>query len=289
MSSEEPDWIRPVGMEPDAPRSPHARVIVSAGIGRHYRERLRSTVNHCAVHCPETWRLFYDCLPEGCPPHREQQYAFKIYALRRAIDAGFRYVLWIDTSFQPIASIEPLWAIVEQQGWFIAKQADAKLGSWISDPVLEANGLTRDAVMEWPLCYSGIVGLDMQTAVGRSIWRSWEKAQKCGLFNGPHYNAANGVPTWTGHKSNGWCSDDPRCEGHRHDEAALSLIQWGLGFPPITSGLLTLESEQGIIGHNVPDYDVVKLRASLLEWVSVCRDEWCPDEEERRNLENLCR
>lgn len=264
MSSEEPDWIRPASS--NGSRDPNARVIVSCGIGRHYRERLRSTVNHCAVHCPETWRLFYDCLPEGCPPHHEAQYAFKIYALKRAIDAGFRYVLWMDTSFQPIASIEPLWKIVEDQGWFVAKQADAKLGSWISDDVLTRWGIARDMVMETPLCYSGIVGLDLKSDVGRAIWRDWLFAQQRGWFNGPHFNAGGKHVVWNGHKSTGWCSDDPRCEGHRHDEAALSLILWALGFPPITSGLLTLESEKGIIGHCVPDYDVVALRKHLMEY-----------------------
>lgn len=286
MISEEPDWIRPAGSEPDCRRSPHARVIVSAGIGRHYRERLRSTVNHCAVHCPETWRLFYDCLPEGCPPHHENQYAFKIYALKRAIDAGFRYVLWMDTSFQPIAPIEPLWAIIENQGWFIPKQADAKLGSWISDEVLENNAITRDMVMDWPLCYSGLVGLDMKSEVGRAIWESWVTSFKRGWFNGPHYNTPeHRTLIWTGHKSSGWCSYDRRCEGHRHDEAALSLIQWQMGFPPITSGLLTLESEQGIIGHCVPDYDVAEMR----RWLLRCTEFAAMSYTEAEEIGCLCR
>lgn len=269
MSSEEPDWIRPAGTEPNAPRSPHARCIVSAGIGRYYRERLRSTVNHCAVHCPETWRLFYDCLPDGCPPHYESQYAFKIYALKRAIDAGFRYVLWMDTSFQPIASIEPLWAAVSHHGWFIPKQGSAMLGSWTSEAALTLYNIdhevTREQLMNVPLCYSGIVALDMQR-VGRQIWDQWYRLYRFGAFNGPHYQGENECPIWSGHKSTAFCSADPRCEGHRHDESALSFVLHTMGITPMTSGLLTLDSEQGIIGHGVPDYDVRTMHEHLMDY-----------------------
>ena len=58
--TDQPDWVHP-----SVPSD--SRVIVSAGVGaQHYRKLLRSTENHCAVHCPDTWRLFYDVLPEGC-------------------------------------------------------------------------------------------------------------------------------------------------------------------------------------------------------------------------------
>src|SRR5580692_5246145 len=98
--TDQPDWIQ--GTAP--------RVIVSAGIGsQHYRKMLRSTENHCAVHCPETWRLFFDVLPTGCPPHAEHQYAFKIEAMRRAVDSGIGGVLWMDATCQPVESIELLW------------------------------------------------------------------------------------------------------------------------------------------------------------------------------------
>ena len=64
-----------------------------------------------------------------------------------------------------------------------------------------------------------------------------------------------------GHKWAGHCSNDPRCEGHRHDESALAFALHKLGLKPEKTGFLTLENEKSaVIGHMVPDYDVVKMR-----------------------------
>lgn len=285
---EQPDFISPAST---SVRTARDRIIVSCGIGAHYRARLRSTVNHCAVHCPDTWRLFYDDYPIGCPPHHEQQYAFKIYALQRAIAAGFRYVLWMDTSFQPIASIEPLWKIIEEQGWFVARQGDARIGTWISDNALGYFGGGRDSLMETPLCYSGLVGLDLKNQTGFDIWNRWTASYAIGAWNGPHFNTKQRAMHLNGLKYHGLCSDDPRCEGHRHDEASLSMILYLLGLTPMTTGLLTLESERGIIGHCVPDYDVVKLRQEALNQI---RQDWsratdAENEADEKRILELCR
>ncbi len=251
--NEQPDWTSP---RTGSARTPHDRCIVGCGIGLHYRKMLRSTVNHCEVYCPDAWKLWYDDYPEGCPPHRDNPYAFKIHALQRAIDAGFRYILWMDTSFQPIGSIEPLWKHIEEHGWFAAKQGDSVLGAWISDGALMRTSRTRDELMSVPLVYTGIVGLDMHEAKGKAIFESWRMACEMGMFKGPHFN---GPEENVGHKWSAPCSDDPRCKGHRHDEAALSLVlhQWGFKVEP--SAFLTLENERGFIGHMVPDFDVVKM------------------------------
>ena len=83
------------------------------------------------------WKLWYDDYPIGCQPHREDPYAFKILALQRAITAGFRYILWMDTSFQPVASIENVWQSIEKDGWYIPRQGDALLGTWSTDEALQ--------------------------------------------------------------------------------------------------------------------------------------------------------
>jgi hypothetical protein len=283
--TEEPEFTLP--RTGPRERHPNDRIIVTCGLGLHYRRMVRSTVNHCAVYCPEAWGLHYDELPIGCPPHSERQYAFKMYALMRAIAAGFRYVLWMDASFAPVASIEPLWERIARDGWFIPKQGDAMLGNWCSDNGLAIFGhIKRDHAMTVPLVYSGLVGLDMRSAVGKSIWAKWLNLFHEGAFDGPHTNTP-GIGNWEehGHKWKGFCSNDPRCEGHRHDEAALAWVLHSMNLTPENSGLLTLESPQGIIGHHVPDFDVVKMRNYLSDYSAYLRklgDN--PD-----HLEALCR
>src|SRR6185369_76530 len=233
------------------PRTHGDRCIVSCGTQAHYYESLHSTRLHCSAHIPEAWQLFYYGYPDGCPAQQEKQYAFKIYALRRAWDASFGTITWIDSAFQPIASVEPLWAEVERAGWWIPAQGDANLGNWTSDRALEIFGITRDVAMDIPLCYSGLVSILCRTSIGKEIWRLWQELYDKGAFNGPHQNIIGGHTGAWGNKTTGECSKDPRCHGHRHDESALSFVLYKLGLKPSKLPFLTLESEQGFIGHHV--------------------------------------
>ena len=213
MTNDQPDWVRPSGDS--------NRVIVSAGIGpQHYRKLLRSTENHCAVHCQDTFRMFFDVLPTGCPPHQDKPYSFKIFAIERVMTAGFRYVLWMDSTFQPVSSIEPIWKHIEQHGFYVAKQGDSRLGEWCSDDALRLMRIGRDEAMTIPLVYSGLVGFDIASDAGQDIWREWKMSERAGVFAGPHFNQSGEFGLKWGAK----CSDDPRCQGHRHDESALSWI-----------------------------------------------------------------
>ena len=257
--SDQPDWVHPTAGN-------ESRAIVSVGVGsQHARQCLHSTITHCAVHCPETWRRWYDVLPEGCPPHAIQHYAFKIYALRTAIEAGFRSVLWMDATFQPVASIEPLWKHIEQYGWYVAKQGNSVLGEWASDDALRIYGIDRDKAMAIPLVYSGLVGFKTENEIAKRIWQRWVELQKRGAWNGPHQNVTGGVVLPWGMKWSGHCSRDPRCAGHRHDEAALSFILHEMGFQPVAADFDGLG-----IGRQVPDYDVVKMREWILEAQERC-------------------
>ena len=232
-------------------RTIHDQCIVSAGTEPHYYEGLHSTRLHCAKYDPDSWQLFYYGYPDGCPTQQERMYAFKIYAMRRVATAGFARMLWMDSAFQPIAPMHALWKEINDTGWYIQMQGDSVLGSWCSDAALDVFGISRDTAMGIPLCYSGLVGLSMKRLEGKEIWRMWEELYDAGTFDGPHTNV-NGAPhTPHGHKTQGHCSTDPRCHGHRHDEAALSFILWKMGLRPRCEPFLTLGSTDGFIGHHV--------------------------------------
>ncbi len=208
------------------------RCIVSCGIGPDYQEPLHSTRLHCEINAPEAWRLFYRDYPDGCPLHSEMQYAFKIYALRRAIDAGFRYVVWMDSSFQPIRSMAPMWERLKEHGWYAPRQGDSKLGEWCSDSFVLATQTSRDYLMKLPLVYSGLVGFDMKAEWGQGIWEEWKRLYEQGWFNGHHLNKPGKDREPWGVKWSGHVSHDKRVQGHRHDEAALSWILWQRGLIP---------------------------------------------------------
>lgn len=224
------------------------RVIVNCAIGGQYPVLQDALRLACLGSCPDT-DLMFAALPDGCPPHSDQQYAFKIFAIRKAIAAGYRYILWMDCTFKPLTSIEPLWIAVARDGWYAPKQGDAKLGEWCSDTALDFFCLSRDAAMTVPLVYSGLVGLDMQGA-GAHIWKLWEFMYEAGTFNGPHRNVPGSPMQPWGNKTEGHVSHDPRVFGHRHDEAALSAALNQLGLIPESKGFLDSENAAGFIGRN---------------------------------------
>lgn len=236
---------------PSPERTPNDICIVSCGIGPQYQEGLYSTRLHCEVNVPEAWRLFYRDYPPGCPSHSDQMYAFKIWALRNAINAGFRYVVWMDATFQPIASMAPLWEVLKREGWYCAPQGIYMLGEWASDYMLFKFGIDREKAFSIPLVYSGLVALDMLSHAGKAIWNKWQYSQNQGLWNGAHYNSPGSGLREFGLKTKGHVSSDKRVSGHRHDEAALSAILYQEGLVPAIRNFLTVESPEGFIDHHV--------------------------------------
>lgn len=196
--------------------------------------------------------MFFTDYPQWCPSQEQKQYAFKIYALREAIAQGFRHVLWMDSAFQPIASIEPLWAAIERDGWYIPPQLAEKLGRWCSDAALAKFGIDRAEAYRIPLVYSGLVGMDLDSEKGRAIWEGWQEMYELGSFDGPHKNIPGAPMTAWGNKWEGHVSDDPEVQGHRHDESALSFVLHRVGLVPQKRGYLTIEGDpRAFIGHHV--------------------------------------
>lgn len=227
------------------------RTIVNCAIGGHYRALQPRLQAACETHCPEAKLMFWQDYPTGCQPHPQQQYGFKIHAIQAAIDSGAERVLWIDCTFIPTASIEPLWDVVETEGWYAPKQGDSKLGTWATDTALEIYGINRDEAMQVPMVFSGLVGLNLTPGnVGSEVLRRWRDLYQRGAFNGPHRNIPGEPVQLWGNKLSGHCSNDPRCEGHRHDEAALSFVLHSLGLVPRRHGFLTLETPEGFIARN---------------------------------------
>ncbi len=227
------------------------RAIVNCAIGGHYPGLQKSVLARCQTHCGDARLAFYREYPAGCPTHTEAQYAFKIFALREAIAAGADCVLWMDCTFRPRASIEPLWQHIEQHGWYVPRQGESRLATWATDAALVTYGITRETAREIQLVLSGLVGLNLRHEIGAAIWAGWQRMYEAGAFNGPHRHLHSEPFTAWGSKFTGHCSDAPGVEGHRHDEAALSFVLWEMGLRPEYVGFTTIESPDGFIERNL--------------------------------------
>ena len=240
---------------------------MSCGIGSAYCDDFATTVRNSNLYCSDVWRLFYSDYPDGCPPQSERQYAFKIYAIDAAIKAGFRYILWIDSSLAPIARIDPLWDAIIREGWYVPPQFNgitsgqawrhwesstlATLAEWCSDSALSIFGITRSEAKKIPLVMTGLLGLDMENPLGLRIWQSHRALYDAGVFDGPHNNLPGVAMRRSGRKLSGHVSYDKSVCGHRHDETSISFVLHSLGLHPVKREFLTLESESGFIGQYV--------------------------------------
>lgn len=153
----------------------------------------------------------------GAPLHADNPYAFKIYAIKHAIDQGYTSLLWLDSSCFAIKKVSPIFDEIETNG-YIMQEAGHFAGTWTNDSTLEYFGVTRDEAMEMP-CYgnAGFLGLNMLSDIGRVFFTNWKLAMESGCFKG----------AWTnGHHSESY---DDRCLGHRHDLSCGSIIANQLG------------------------------------------------------------
>lgn len=153
----------------------------------------------------------------GCDPHSENPYSFKIYAIEKALEAGFRNVLWLDSSCFAIANLSPVFDHIEEHG-YIMQDAGHFVGTWSSDKLLDYFNMTRDEAMEIR-CYgnAGFLGLNFEDETAQLFFKEWKLAMLKGMFKGKWDNKEKTE------------SQDERCLGSRHDLSVGSILRHRLG------------------------------------------------------------
>jgi len=174
-----------------------------------------------------TWT---DALPPGSPSHEDAPYGFKLYAIAEALKQGYLSVLWLDAPCVATKPLEPVFDWIERDGHCFVS-GDERLGNWASDACLDAFGIPRDAAMSMPLLNGAFIGLDLEHARTREWYRRITQQCENGLFKGAALteHAPADVRARNVDKDMGHLSDDPRCWGHRHDEAVGSCLAPLLG------------------------------------------------------------
>jgi hypothetical protein len=153
----------------------------------------------------------------GASKHIESNYGFKIFAIEKAIENNFTSILWLDSSTYAIKNIEPIFKLIETDGYFM-QEAGAWVGNWASDSVLKYFDITRDKAMEIPMYSAGYTGLNLYNKDVVSFFEEWKNCLFEGLFNG----------RWDNNDKTE--SDDVRCFGSRHDMTIASILAQKMGF-----------------------------------------------------------
>jgi hypothetical protein len=148
----------------------------------------------------------------GAEPHEDNPYNFKIHAIKKAYDAGYKQVLWLDCSCFAIKNVQPVFDHIGEHG-YIMQDAGCYAGEYTNDRTLEYFNYTRDEAMKVK-CYgnAGFLGLDFRRDLCVEFFNRWEESMRKGYFKGK----------WNNNDKTE--SQDERCKGHRHDLSCGSLI-----------------------------------------------------------------
>jgi hypothetical protein len=182
-----------------------------------------------------TWT---DQLPPGSPSHDAAPYGFKLYAIAEALRKGFTSLLWLDAPCFAAAPLDPVFEAIERDGHCFVSGGE-RLGNWAGDHCLRAFGISRDQAMEMALLNGAFIGLDLEHARTREWYRRIVQQCDAGLFWGAALteHAPEDVRARNVDKDTGHLSDDPRCWGHRHDEAVGSCLAHLLGMDIVPVGM----------------------------------------------------
>jgi hypothetical protein len=153
----------------------------------------------------------------GAPFHSQSPYAFKMAAFHRAAAAGFDTILWCDSAVWAWHDIMPIMHHIDQHGHVIFVNG-WNCAQWTSDACLKKLGVSRDEAEKMTHIIGGCLGLSMKSERSKEFLRQLTACSLDGVsFPGPWTN--------NGHLA----SADPRCLGHRHDQAVGSILAAKLG------------------------------------------------------------
>lgn len=170
------------------------------------QKRLKATM---ARRSPEATVLAWqNKFPDGSPTHRAVPYAFKAYAIMEALGQGFTSILWADASIVPVQDMEPMWQLIEQQGYWFSRNG-FRNSEWTSREALPLLGVTDEENRGIQHVVGGAFGLDLNSELGRRFADEYMRLAQNGAFCGP-WDGGVGIQ-------------------HRHDQTAASVIAWKLG------------------------------------------------------------
>lgn len=164
-------------------------------------------------------RFYTDESELGVPSHDEAPYLFKLGALEIAQREGVDIVIWADAAIRAIAPLDRMIQHIAAHDYSFMSSCGVgeqhMCGVWTNDRMLEHFKLSRDEAMGWEQHSACCFGLRLGSPAVQQLLREWRDAAPC--FPGAWDNSRRTE------------SNDPRCRGHRHDQAALSIIAHRLG------------------------------------------------------------
>ena len=93
-------------------------------------------------------------------------YAFKVCMFQEAKRLGYKRCLWLDTAFIPVVSLNTIFKMIDEKGYFVVDCSTHKIGPFMNTEAAAAFGLTLEETQKIPSCSAGIFGIDFRNRTG---------------------------------------------------------------------------------------------------------------------------
>lgn len=135
-------------------------------------------------------------------------YTIKAHLLKRAMEMGYRQILWLDCSIWAIQNPNPFFDVIKERGAYLMTSG-YNARQTTSDKCADIFGYTRTELEAIPELWSCIFGFDLDNPIAERIALDFIEAAKQGAFHGSRLHDNQ--------------SADPQFLFHRQDQSALTL------------------------------------------------------------------
>ncbi len=129
--------------------------------------------------------------------HADMPYQFKPYAIQEALEAGYKQILWCDSTIRLVANPFPLWQQCQKTGIMAWNNEGHPLKPWIAPHAEKIIGINSFALEQIMAC---CIMFDFDNPITKIVFDEWIECSRNGAFLNKGFN------------------------NHRHDQACLSAI-----------------------------------------------------------------
>lgn len=147
----------------------------------------------------------------------DMPYQFKVFAIQAAREAGYEQVIWADSTVRMLKNPAPLLEIAKERGVVAWDNLGFPLLNWINDTALNRLGENMESIASIKQIMACCIIFDFTNPMAVAVFERWSQAAFDNTFrNDETYR------------------DD--FKGHRHDQAAISVILHRYGVPLLEYG-----------------------------------------------------
>ena len=103
-------------------------------------------------------------------------YAFKACFFQEAQRLGYKRCLWLDTSILPVVSLNDIFAMIEEKGYFFVDCGGTTIGPYMNEQAAAAFGLSLEESKTIESIAAFIIGIDFTNPKAKAVIDTWYQA-----------------------------------------------------------------------------------------------------------------